>query len=76
MVQRKDGFKTQHVLAEINHSKDISLVRALSDQCLVTVGLDKMVKVWHLPQGADLTVKDNSAQIRLIAKFKVENELI
>ena len=73
MLRRSENFATLHILSAVNHTKDISMVRVVSENCLVTAGLDKMVKVWAVPEGA---LSSNPTKIRLAAKFSTENELM
>ena len=46
-------------------------MRAIAENCIVTAGLDKHVKVWYLPEGPNAADK-----INLVAQFKTPNELI
>ena len=63
-LSRADSFSKKQVLPQISHGPkgDISLVRAVSEKCIVTAGLDKYVKVWHLPEGPGVPDK-----IKLVA---------
>ena len=49
---------------------EISHVRFVAETCLVTVSVDKWLKVWHLPNGA--AGKNN----KLVAQFKTEHEVM
>lgn len=73
MITTQDNFVKEHVLSGVSHLKEITLVKVLSKTCIVTAGLDKMIKIWHLPEGC---LPDSSIKITLVAKFKVEKELI
>ena len=75
MFKRSENFATQHTISSVNHNKDLSLVHAVTETCLVTTGLDKMVKVWHIPAGI-LESASSFSEIKLAAKFKTDNELM
>ena len=47
MLTSADNFGDLHTVAAVSHSKEISHVTVVSASCLVTAGLDRMVKVWH-----------------------------
>ena len=73
MVSALDGFVKERVLSAVSHTKEISLIQVVSKTCLVTAGLDKLLKIWHMPEGC---LPENGSKITLVAKFKVEKELI
>ena len=72
-LSRADSFSKTQVLPQISHGPkgEISHVRAVSENCIVTAGLDKYVKVWHLPEGPGVPDK-----IKLVAQFKCDNEIM
>jgi len=49
--------------------KEITLVECISESCVVTAGLDKYVKIWSIEYTT------SAAKAKLLAQFKVENEL-
>ena len=57
----------------INHEKEISIVEFLSENCLVTVGLDKVIKVWALENGCQNLIGSNG--VKLVASAKVSKEI-
>ena len=69
-----DNFSELHTVAAISHSKEISLVTVISANCVVTAGLDKMVKVWHI--NFDCAEDRSGVKATLMAQFKTVSELI
>ena len=69
-----DNFSELHTVAAISHTKEISLVTVISASCVVTAGLDKMVKVWHI--SFEGTNDSSGVKATLMAQFKTVNELI
>jgi len=54
-------------IASITHTKEISLVVSISETCVATAGLDKLVKLWKF---------DEDMKAKLVASFKADNELM
>lgn len=53
----------------VTHDKEISLVQLISDEVLVTVGLDKLIKVWHLESS-------DASKASLTHKLKLDKDLL
>jgi WD40 repeat protein len=53
LLKRADGF-SQSFSSNIVHDKEITIVLALSTNCLLTAGLDKRIKIWQT-QKTDLS---------------------
>ena len=51
VLSKRDNFAKEHFQPLVFHEREISIVNFLSENCLVTVGLDKTVKVWGLKNG-------------------------
>lgn len=64
LVNRKDGF-SQSFAPTITHEREISAVKVLSPNCLITAGLDKCIKIWYTP-------KSDLNDATLMHKIKVD----
>ena len=53
LLKRADGF-SQSFSSNIVHDREITIVHALSTNCLLTAGLDKRIKIWQT-QKTDLS---------------------
>lgn len=69
-----DNFSELHTVAAISHTKEISLVTVISASCVVTAGLDKIVKVWHI--SFDGTSDGSGVKATLMSQFRTVSELI
>jgi len=69
MLKKADNFSELHTIASVSHTKEISLVTMVSPTCLVTAGLDKMVKVWTIST-------EGGVKATLAAQFKTDSELL